>query len=75
MTLCAHTSPLARGRKAIPKTLRRSINQYAHRMAARQELHLQRQLIEQAQTMLADGLIVDDIVTALGLSDDRTATR
>lgn len=68
-SLCAHTRPLARG-KVIPKMLRRSINTYAHRVTLAHEMELRRELIEQAQQMLADGLITDDIVAALGLAGD-----
>jgi hypothetical protein len=67
-SLYAHQRSLARGR-VIPKHLRRAINQAAHRQGAAHEAQIRQEMLSRAESLLDDGLIVDDILAGLGLSN------
>jgi hypothetical protein len=68
-SLYAHERLLAQGDRPLPKTIRQAINKAAHRQGAEHETAVRQQMLDQARSMLTDGLIVDDVLAGLGLSN------
>ena len=63
----AHTSPPARGERPLPKMLRQQINRHCHRAALAHENAIREKMLSDAARMLKDGLIIDDVLAALGI--------
>ena len=66
-SLYARERLLAQGDRPLPKTLRSAINRHCHREALELESTMREKMLSDAARMLKDGLIIDDVLAALGV--------